>query len=196
MKRGERRQQILLTARALFSKKGYHGTTIRDIAEATGVLSGSLYAHISRKEELLFELVDQAAEEFLTSLAPIVDGPGTAAEKLTAAMAAHIKVIAHHRPHATCFFHEWRNLSPEGQALIQQKRDQYQAMLTRIVHEGIARGEFSAVDEKYAVTLVLSVVNWTYQWYNPQGPLGPEEVARRFARLVLDGLGSTKEAVS
>lgn len=193
MKRGERRQQILLTAGSLFSQKGYHGTTIRDIADSTGLLSGSLYAHITSKEDLLFELVDQAAEEFLAALTPIVEGDGSAQAKLTAAMAAHIRVIADHLSHATCFFHEWRNLSPERQALIQAKRDHYQGLLTRLVHEGIQSGEFSPVDERYATTLVLSAVNWTYQWYNPQGPLTPEAVAQRFATLILAGLGSPQQ---
>jgi len=74
MPRVGRKERILEVARRFFSTKGYHGTTIRDISEASGILSGSLYAHINSKEDLLFEITDRGAEAFLGSLAPLSRG--------------------------------------------------------------------------------------------------------------------------
>jgi TetR/AcrR family transcriptional regulator, cholesterol catabolism regulator len=188
MPRPGRREQVLEAAVALFSQKGYHGTTVRDIADESGMLSGSLYAHFGGKEEMLFAIVDKAASEFLAAIEPIVAGPGTAAEKLRAAMGAHLRVVANSLDAATIFLHEWKSLSPERQAVIKAKRRAYEAALAAIIHQGVASGELRPVDEKFARLLVLSAVNWLYEWYDPAGPLGPEAVADKFVQLLLHGL--------
>lgn len=183
-----RKEHVLEAAVALFSQKGYHGTTVRDIALTSGMLSGSLYAHFAGKEELLFAIVEQAAMQFLTALEPIVEGPGTAAEKLRAALAAHLRVVAQSRDAATIFLHEWRALSPERREPVLAWRKRYEELLGAIIGEGVKSGEFRRIEEPFARLLVLSAANWAYQWYSPDGPLGPEAVADRFADLILQGL--------
>lgn len=188
MARPGRKEQILEAAVNLFSTKGYHGTTVRDIADSSGILSGSLYAHINSKEDLLFAIVDRAADQFLGALAPIAAEPGPAAERLEAAMVAHIRVVAHSLPAATIFLHEWKALDHERRHLILAKRSEYEALLGKIIRDGVESGEFRAADEKFARLLFLSAGNWLYEWYNPDGQLGPDEIARRFTELMLHGL--------
>jgi TetR/AcrR family transcriptional regulator, cholesterol catabolism regulator len=188
MPRPGRKSQILEAAVSLFSAKGYHGTTVRDIAEESGMLSGSLYAHINSKEDLLFEIVEQAAGQFLAAVGPIAAGPGPAAARLEAAMAAHSRIVAGSLPAATIFLHDWRSLEPERRGAIMAKRQEYEALFGRIICDGVERGEFRPVDDRFARLLVLSAVNWLYQWYSPEGPLGPDEIASRFAALILGGL--------
>lgn len=192
MPRIGRKESILAAARALFSAKGYHGTTIRDIAEESGMLSGSLYAHIKSKEDLLFEIMSQGGDDFLAAITPIAEGPGTASEKLRRAMAAHVQVIASSMETATIFMHEWKALDPERRAVIQAKRDRYEELLIGIIRQGVAAGEFRPdADEKFVRLLILSALNWLYAWYNPAGPLTPEAVAERFAELILAGIART-----
>lgn len=190
MPRPGRKGNVMEAAVSLFSRKGYHGTTVRDIAVESGMLSGSLYAHISSKEDLLFDIVLRAADQFMGALQPIVDRPGSASEKLRAAMAAHLRVVSNSLEAATVFMHEWKALSEERRAVIAEKRNAYEDLLARIIRQGIESGEFRQVDEKFARLLVLSAVNWLYEWYNPAGPLGPEAVADKFAILLLQGLVS------
>lgn len=173
---------------ALFSQKGYHGTTVRDIAQSSGMLSGSLYAHFAGKEEILFAIVERAAMQFLEVLEPIAAGPGKAAEKLRAALTAHLQVVAQSRDVATIFLHEWQALSPERREQVMAWRKRYEDLLGAIIREGVESGEFRAADETFARLLVLSAANWAYQWYSPSGPLGPEAVAERFSDLILRGL--------
>lgn len=187
MPRPGRKEQVMEAALSLFSQKGYHGTTVRDIAEESGMLSGSLYAHVASKEEILFELVVRAADQFMVALTPIVDGPGTASEKLRRAMAAHIKVVAGSLEAATVFLHEWKALSPERGALILERRKQVDQLFARIIAQGIAAGEFRDLDPRFARLLVLSACNWLYAWYDPEGPLQPEEIADQFSHLLLRG---------
>ena len=188
MTRTARREQVLQAAALLFSKKGYHATTVRDIGEESGMLSGSLYAHIHRKEDLLYELVVRAAQRFQASVRPVVEGPGTASEKLARAMEAHLQVVAESLEHAKVFLHEWRALTGERWEAAAALRREYEDLLSVILQQGIRTGEFRAVDEKYARLLILGALNWTYEWYDPQGPLGPAEIAKRFADIVVAGL--------
>jgi AcrR family transcriptional regulator len=186
--RPTRKEQILEAAVQLFSERGYHGTTIREIAEASGMLSGSLYAHIQTKEDLLFEVVLRAADRFLAVIEPIVADGAPAPERLRRAMIAHAEVIASSRAHATVFMHEWKALTPERKAQVAARRKAYEAQIAGIIRDGVARGEFAAVDERMARLLVLSAVNWLYEWYDPTGPYSPAEVAERYCELILAGL--------
>lgn len=192
MPRIGRKEQILAAARQLFSEKGYHGTTIRDIAEASGILSGSLYAHIASKEDLLFAITNEGADAFLAALEPIAAGPGDPADKLRRGLIAHARVVADHLDAAKVFFHEWRALTDERRAVIQEKRDRYEAMWAAILEEGIRSGAFKPVNAKFARLLILSAANWLYQWYNPAGPLSPETIAEQFANLLLQGLSAER----
>ncbi len=190
MPRPTRKAAIVDAAVDLFAHKGYHATTVRDIAGESGMLSGSLYAHISSKEDLLFEIVERAANEFTAAAEPIVRGPGTAADKLRRAMAAHVDVVAGDLAAATVFLHEWRALSPERQQAAAALRDRYESLLGEIIAAGVASGEFKGVDQKFARLLVLSAVNWLYSWYRPGGELAAAAVADKLATLILDGLAA------
>ena len=188
MGRPGRKENVLEAAVSLFSRKGYHSTTVRDIATESGMLSGSLYAHMESKEDLLVEIVNRSAGQFMEALRPIVDGPGAAGDKLRAAMTAHVQVVAGSLEAATVFLHEWKALSPERREVVGRWRREYESLWDRILAEGIASGEFAPVNVRMARLLVLSSVNWLYEWYNPAGPLGPDAIAAEFAELCLNGL--------
>lgn len=188
MGRPTRKDLILEVAVRLFSERGFHGTTIREIAEEAGMLSGSLYAHIQTKEDLLYEVVGQAADRFLGAIEPLVAADLPAKEKLRQAMVAHAEVVAASRAHATVFMHEWKALTPDRRAEIAARRKAYEQHLAQIIHEGALRGEFGPIDQRMARLLILSAVNWIYEWYDPAGPLTPQDVAERYWRLVLEGM--------
>lgn len=188
-----RKDEVLAAAIALFSRKGYHGTTVRDIADESGMLSGSLYAHYPSKEEMLFDIVQRAAEQFITGIAPIVGSDHPASAKLRAAMRSHLRVMAQSRDAAAIYLHEWKALTGARRTTIAEKRNAYEEGLANIIREGVATGEFRAVDAKFARLLVLSALNWLYQWYDPAGPLGPDAVADKFADLLLHGLTNREE---
>src|SRR5919106_5483232 len=103
-----RRDQILAVAARLFSERGNHATSMRDIGEATGILAGSLYSHIRGKEDLLFGIVQRAAESFLTGLQAVLATDAPAQEKLRLAMRAHVDVVAGDPEAARVLHHEWR----------------------------------------------------------------------------------------
>ena len=183
-----RRDQILEEAARLFGRRGYHATSMRDIGQAAGLLAGSLYAHISSKEDLLHRIVLEAAHTFLRSLEAIRAEDLTPEERLRKAMRAHVAVVASNVDAAWVFHHEWKALTGERREEIRRLRRRYERLWDEVV-----RDLPGAADPRFARLLVLSAANWTYTWYRPDGPLSPDEVADRFTGLLLAGLGRKEE---
>ncbi len=169
-------------ATALFGDRGYHGTSIRDIAERTGILSGSLYAHIRTKEDLLYEIVAGAAAQFIGGLERVLDSRASPEEKLRDAMRSHVRVLADNLEGARVFHHEWRALTASRREEIAALRDRYEEMWDEVLRD------LRPVGSRFARLLALSAANWTYVWYDPAGSMSPEEVADRFSELLLHGV--------
>ncbi|HEX2025727.1 MAG TPA: TetR/AcrR family transcriptional regulator [Actinomycetota bacterium] len=183
-----RRERILEEAARLFGRRGYHATSMRDIGEATGLLAGSLYAHIASKEDLLYEIVVQAGTDFIARLEEVEASERAPEERLRMAMRAHVSVLAGNVDAAWVFHHEWKALTGERRDEVRGLRRRYESLW-----DGIVADLPGATDRRFARLLVLSAANWTYTWYRPEGPLTPEEVADRFTDLLLAGLGAKEE---
>ncbi|MCA1840666.1 MAG: TetR/AcrR family transcriptional regulator [Actinomycetota bacterium] len=183
-----RREQILKLAAHLFSEKGYNGTSMQDLADGLGILRGSIYAHIDSKEDLLFEIVDRGADRFITRITEVASSQGDPAEKLRAALLAHITTVAEHLDASTVFLNDWRLLSPDKKRKINNKRRRYENVVESLICEGIASGAFAPdLDARFATLTFLSTVNWLYQWYDPDGQLTAQQVANRFAEILIQG---------
>lgn len=192
-----RREQILDSASRLFSERGYHATSMRDLAGDLGMQGGSLYAHISSKEELLIEIVNQASRQFDEALFTLRAEAMPADQKLREAMYRHIRVVADNMDSATVFFHEWKHLSPEAYARVTGWRDTIDAFYRELITQGVQEGTLRAdLDIKMTAYLVLSAVNWAYTWYRPGGSLAPRDVAEQFADMLLGGLRAPTGAQS
>jgi len=173
----------------LFGKRGYTGTTMRDIATAVSMLPGSLYAHIDGKETLLVELVEYGIEQFLTVEKIIAEQPESPLLRMRAAIKAHIAVLAENPEQALVVFHQWRFLSEANLPRALEKRSRYQQIFTRIVTDGIKCGDFSdKLDIRIAVFTILGALNWTAEWYSPTGSLNVDEIGERLADTLLGGL--------
>jgi AcrR family transcriptional regulator len=182
------REAILDSAIALFGKRGYNGTTMRDIAKDVGVLPGSLYAHISSKETLLDEIVELGIESFL-AIESQIPQTGSAVEKLRAAIRAHVKVAAENPGRSLVVFHQWRFLTEPNLTRALNKRRRYQQIFERLIDAGIADGSFAPnLDSKIAVFTLLGALNWVPEWFSPAGPFAPLDVGEKMADNLLSGL--------
>jgi TetR/AcrR family transcriptional regulator, cholesterol catabolism regulator len=183
-----RRRQIEDVASALFGHRGYAATSMRDIAKALDLQGGSLYAHIPSKEAVLAAIVEEAADGFHAAVRPIAEGPGTAAERLKAMIGAHVGVVTGGRDRAKVFLFEWTFLGPERREAVARSRAAYQGYFERVIGEGAAAGELDAPDPRLAAVVLLSAMNGMAHWYRPDGRLGPDALAGRYADLFLGGL--------
>src|SRR2546423_14682617 len=101
-----RRSELTREAARLFAEKGYHGTSIGDLAKALGVQKGSLYAHIASKQDLLYETMRDGADAFHAVLDAIPDDL-RATEKIRLALPGHLRVVAEQPDVATVFVRRW-----------------------------------------------------------------------------------------
>lgn len=187
--KANRRSEILNAAGQLFSRQGFHATSMRDLAKAVNLQGGSLYAHIQSKEEVLFELVNRAADEFLSS-AEAVPSDLSPREQLERLVRGHLEVIVRELDNATVFFHEWKFLNPELQRQITARRDAYEAHFRRVIEAGAQQGQFQVEDVRLATLFVLSALNWTYHWYRPGGKLTLEALSSHYCKLIFRTLGA------
>ena len=187
-RRAEREVQLLETATHLFKEKGYHNTSMQDLADALGLQKGSLYYYIESKEELLRRLLEQATSFLATQVDDIHASDLPPPEKLRWALQAHAVAVMEHLDLVWVYLHEYRNLPPQHleQALAVSK--DYERVLTQIVEDGTVSGDFRPVSARMAVFGLLGMVNWTHQWFSAEGPFSSQEVAANLADLALHGL--------
>lgn len=182
------REVILDVATELFSESGYAGTTMREIANAVGVLPGSLYAHIDGKETLLLEIVEGGIDRFLAA-ATATEGVEDSATRLREAVKAHLAVVGESPARTLVVFHQWRFLTGPNRARILDKRRRYEEFFVTLIEEGVAAGAFSSrLDQKITVLSILGSLNWAAEWFSPDGPARPAEVGDRLADTILWGL--------
>ena len=192
--RPARADEIRDAAARIFHEKGYDATSIQDIADAVGILKGSLYYYIDTKEDLLFDVIKGAHERGLEQLEAWQRSSPSAAARLRAAIEGHVESNLSDLAAVGVFFHDFRSLSPERRDEIVQDRDVYDHHLRDLLVEGQAAGEFDpAADPRLAVMAILGMMNWVYQWYRPDGSLSPHEIARAFADLALGGLAVRRD---
>jgi AcrR family transcriptional regulator len=181
-----RRNELTREAARLFAQKGYHGTSIGEIADALGVQKGSLYAHIKSKQDLLYETMLEGARAFHAGLDAIPEElPAT--EKIRLALRSHLRVVADQLDVATVFVQEWRYLEGERRDEIVAERRRYEERIRALFREGRELGELrSDLDDATAALLALSAANWAYTWLQPGRDT--DDLADRFYEQLLDGM--------
>lgn len=161
---------------------------MRDIADALGMLPGSLYAHIESKDDLLWEIASAAGDRFFAMIEPIAASSLLTTNKLRDAIRGHVRVITENLDAAAVFCAEWRHLTPRRKTDFVQRRDRYEAIVTQMVQDGVEQGLFGVSDARYATLMLLSTLNSVYQWYRPEGRMTADEVAMMVSEFVFDGL--------
>jgi AcrR family transcriptional regulator len=181
-----RRTELTRAAARLFAEKGYHGTSVGDLAQALGVQKGSLYAHIESKADLLWEVASEGAAAFHDALDTVPE-EGPTLDRIRAALRAHLRVVSEQLDIATVFVREWRYLEGERRDLFVAERRRYEERFRALFREGRESGELRTdLDDGTAALLALSAVNWAYTWLRPG--TDTDALADRFTALLVDGM--------
>jgi AcrR family transcriptional regulator len=181
-----RRTELRREAARLFAERGYHGTSIGDLAEALGVQKATLYAYIESKQDLLYQTMRDGADAFHGALDAIPERL-PAVEKIQLALRAHLRVVAEQLDVATVFVQEWRYLEGERRDEIVAERRRYEDRIRALFREGRELGELRTdLDDGTAALLMLSAANWAYTWLEPGRDT--DELADRFYALLIDGM--------
>jgi AcrR family transcriptional regulator len=183
----ERRASILRRAAEVFRRKGFHGAGMREIARGLGMAPGALYYYFESKEDLLFACQALSLKGLLESARRIAASDVPPDEKLRRLVQAHLRHtlgdlgggLAHLEFHA---------LPPPLLREVVARRDAYEALVRRVLAEGMEAGVFRRRDVKLAALALLGALNWTVVWWRPRGAYGLDAVATEMADTFLGGL--------
>ncbi len=184
-----RREQILSGAARVFSRKGYHASTVDEIAKELGLTKASIYYYVRDKSDLLYQLYKRAMSALLESQTEILARPDPPDVKLRAMIQEYVRIVASATAmYSVVVLREHQALPPRKRKEIIAMRDQYEQGYHQCIREGIEQGIFEAQDVKMASYVVLGALNWIPNWYNPRGTLSKEQIGQIFAEQLMRGL--------
>lgn len=179
---------IMRAATELFSRKGFHAATTQELADAVGLVKGTLYYHIGNKEKLLYRIHQQVTEDGIRRWSLLVTEDRPAASVIRDMIVEHCRVMDLNRDAIAVFSNEMRYLGPALRRRVIARRDVYHDLLERTIERGVERGEFSTTSSRLASLTILGMLNGMYRWYQSGGRLGPEEIGDLYSEIVLSGL--------
>jgi AcrR family transcriptional regulator len=182
------RDEILDAAAQIFSQKGFHATSMQDIAQAVKLQKASLYYHISSKQEILVDVLDRALDLLIDNMEEVMDLPLPPDEMLRQALRVYLTTILEHRDLASVLLLEHRSLEPELHQRHIPRRDRFEGLWRDLINQGIEQGFFNCDDTPMTVRALLGVMNWSITWFRPEGASKPGAIADQFADLFLIGL--------
>ncbi len=185
----ERAEEVYTAALRLFREKGYHATSMQDIAAAVGLYKGSLYHYIGGKEDLLVQVFERAMGDLVMDVERVArDLALLPSDQLRRVIGLHVSAVADNLDALSVYLHEYRALTGDAFDKVVAQRERYAQLVGEIIARGVRAGEFRAPDVGIATLGVIGMCNWLSQWYHRGGRLTPKQIADRFADLVLTGL--------
>ncbi|HUB16744.1 MAG TPA: TetR/AcrR family transcriptional regulator [Acetobacteraceae bacterium] len=191
-----KRERIIEEAVKLFYARGFTATTLDDIAAELGVTKPFIYTHFRSKVELLAALCTPTIEMSLAAVENAAQRPGSPTERLHRAIVDFTHVILSRQANIAIFFREEKSLAPEALAEINTLRRQFDRVLSQLLAEGNAAGEFHIADVNLAALALGGMISWAYTWHRPSGRLKLEELCNRMADLALQMVGAEHAATA
>ena len=183
------RDDVVRAAGRLFADRGYHSNSMRDLGKELGLLGSSLYSHVSSKQDLLVEVVEEGAALFEASADEALKTAGSAADRLDALIAGHVGVVVDNIDVARTFLNEARMLDGEHRSRIVDARDHYEEAFRSVIRTGKEDGWFAAdVDPKASSIFILSMLNAVERWYNPYGELDRDALIGKLTQFARSAL--------
>ncbi len=185
-----RRAELLQIAAGLFADKGFKNTTVRDIADASGILSGSLYHHFDSKESMVDEILSTFQAELFGKYDEILAGDDDARTKLEQAVRVSFEAIDQHRHEVAIFQNEADYLGTfERFGYLAERNAQSRDVWMRLLTEGVESGALrSDLDVELVYRFIRDTVWVAVRWYRPGGALTHDVVADQYLTILLDGI--------
>lgn len=182
-----RKRALVLAAGRVFGAKGFHNTTLDDIANALAVTKPALYRYVENKHEILYECHRMAIEMAEEALAQAMEQNSSPLEALEAFTALYIRKITSEL--GTCVvLTEYYSMTTEHNLLIQQRRRLVDKQLRDLVAQCVTHNKIAPCDPKLAVFFFMGAINNINRWFLEKGPASGEEIAQAFARHTIQSL--------
>ncbi|MBO0728536.1 MAG: TetR family transcriptional regulator [Acidimicrobiaceae bacterium] len=182
--------QIISAAVATMAENGYHGTSVRDIADAAGVSAANIYHYFGSKQGLLLVVMERGIDSlYAATLDALYAAPHDPVARLNAIVGVHVSGHLQARREAFIGTSELRSLEPEGWQRIVSKRDQQEHLFDQVVQDGVNEGVFRTLYPREASRAIVTMCSAVSGWYNPKGPISIEEMTARYQQLALAVVG-------
>ncbi|WAA12076.1 TetR/AcrR family transcriptional regulator [Fervidibacillus halotolerans] len=194
----KKREDILRSAVKIISEKGYHKTTLEDIAAHLYMTKGSIYYYFKDKQDLIYQTQAMLIQESIENIKNVIEEQGNVTEKLRRAMIKHIEFVIRERMGFSIGIKPEQVFEKQYLEKILHLRGQYESYFDRIITMGVEEKVFHPVDVKIVRNLLLGAMNWVVQWYSPEGKKDVKELAETISDYLLrillkGGENSTEE---
>lgn len=184
--RGAGRDAITSAAREIFAERGYHGTSIRDIAKRAGLSLSAMYYWHPSKQHLLAALIEESTYDYFQrcdeALRQVGDDP---ADRLRALVKATVEYRVRRCVESDIGTQEWRNLDPDNRERLAGLRRSATLLWADIIDDGVARGTFRCAHPADARRAIVAACNAIAQWYEPSGEVGLPDLVERYTQIAL-----------
>lgn len=181
-----RRREVVATAARLFAERGYDGTSMSELTEATGLAAGGLYHYIEGKDDLLIAICDELLEPLLAQAREIVAEGAEPVAQLRQLVGAWVAHVVEHRDHMLVFTQERQAIESEPRwRRVRSQRRAFEKILDEVLARGEADGSMTFADRRLSLLALLGMVNYTPQWVRPAGRLSAQEIAEGYCAMVL-----------
>jgi len=189
----ERLDHLLAQAARVFAERGYHPTTMRDLAAASGMSLAGMYYYVKGKEELLFLVQERCFVRVLEEAGEAVGRSRDPLERLQAFIRHHVTYFAAHMAEMKVLSHEANALTGESRRRVKAIKRRYVDLLEGLLREA---APVEAASERSAAAYVLfGMMNWIYNWYDPAGALDPDRLADLITRVFIGGFAEARTTV-
>lgn len=181
-----RRREVVDTAARLFAERGYDGTSMAELTEATGLAAGGLYHYIEGKDDLLIAICDELLEPLLARAREIVAAEAPQVDQLRELVGAWVEHVVAHRHHMLVFTQERQAIERQPRwRHVRSQRRAFEQILDDLLARGEADGSMTFPDRRLSLLALLGMVNYTPQWVRPKGRLSAAEIAAGYCTIVL-----------
>jgi len=184
-----KREAVLATALASFNEKGFHATSLGDVAASLGVTKPTIYHYFADKDDILFACVRRGLESIQAAATEVAEAGGSGRARLEALMLNYALIMT--KPFGKCVIrtadHE---LSPESRKKFRALKREIDQSIRRVVVTGIKDGSLAAGDVRTITFTLTGALNWIALWYDPAGTLTPEDIASDVVKTLIGGLAA------
>jgi AcrR family transcriptional regulator len=193
-KKYKRKSEIYKTVAALFAQNGYERTSIRDITRELGMSTSSLYYYFKSKEELLFDLMNDAMDKSLTGIEEICASKLSLVEKMNETIRFYTTFYASNREQLILLVHDVDSLNHSFQQLLIKKERRHAELLKGILKELKNEGRLKDLHPTVAAFTFYGMIHWLFKWYDPSGSVSPGKLADTFLEIFTSGVLSQQES--
>jgi AcrR family transcriptional regulator len=185
--REAKRDAVLRTAAQMFNEKGFHATSLDEVAERLHITKPTLYYYVKNKDDILFQCVSRGLALLQDAIGAVGQSGGSARDKLFAAMRQYAEIVT--MDFGMCLIRVGEDPLPlESREKLRSMKRALDMEFRQLIEEGIAEGSLAPCDPKMAAFTVAGALSWIGRWYSPDGPMSPDDIATEVIRLLAFGV--------